>query len=504
MEKFNIIIFLFFFLIKLDKSIVVIPFETYKLEKIDIKKVNQTVLEPWRQNILYTKIKIGSPPQDIIMLINSESYITNLFQHMCDVSESLFNRTESSSFIILRPITYYPMVKAAIVDETIYFYNDLKMEKLQPYKLLKLIYSDNNKEDQSYMYEYHNNTCIDVGFKLNHKMEIEKEINLINQLAQNFKETYDFTFKYTSDNEGMIIIGAEPHVYDPDNYQEINYRTVGAGDSDLQDYRDWHLTFDEIYISYKDKSSNNNINKNLNETKKIRIKFDLGIIYGPTDYKNMIKKVFFDDLIQKEICYEINKELEVGFYCDKNKGAEEIIKNEFPTLYFKMNQFNEIFELNYKDLFREKENGRLYFLVVFSLTPQNFFEIGKIFLKKYIFTFNQDSKTIGYYINTKKPNPSDPSNIPNTNDDSFFTNIGFIILIVCIIIAFSVFGFFVGKSVYDKMRKRRRNELDDLYEYKPEEEQKVDNNNMNINCNNSEDTNESDHLGINDEEGIVN
>ena len=170
-----------------------------------------------------------------------------------------------------------------------------------------------------------------------------------------------------------------------------------------------------------------------------------------------------------------------------------------------MNQFNEIFELNYKDLFREKENGELYFLVVFSQTPQNFFEIGKIFLKKYIFTFNQDSKTIGYYINTKKPNPSEPSNIPNTNDDSFFTSTGFIILIVCIIIAFSVFGFFVGKSVYDKMRKRRRNELDDLYEYKPEEEeQKVDNNNMNINCNNSEDTNESDHLGINDEEGIVN
>ena len=184
------------------------------------------------------------------MLINSESYITNLFQHMCDVSQSLFNRTQSSSFIIVRPITYYPMVKAAIIDETIYFYNDLKMEDLQPYKLLKLIYSDNNKEDQSYMYEYHNNTCIDVGFKLNHKMEIEKEINLINQLAQNFKESYDFTFKYTSDNEGMIIIGAEPHVYDSDNFQEINYRTVGAGDSDFQDYQDWHLTFDEIYIFY--------------------------------------------------------------------------------------------------------------------------------------------------------------------------------------------------------------------------------------------------------------
>ena len=171
MEKLNIIIFLFFLLIKLDECIVVIPFKTFKPENIDIKKSEQTVLEPWRQNILYTKIKIGSPPQDIIMIINSESYITNLYQHMCDISESLFNKTQSSSFIVIRPSTYFPMVRAAIIDETIYFYSDLKMEELQAYNLLKLIYSDNNKEDQSYMCEYHNNTCIDVGFKLNHKMD---------------------------------------------------------------------------------------------------------------------------------------------------------------------------------------------------------------------------------------------------------------------------------------------------------------------------------------------
>ena len=58
----------------------------------------------------------------------------------------------------------------------------------------------------------------------------------------------------------------------------------------------------------------------------------------------------------------------------------------------------------------------------------------------------------------------------------------------------------MGKSVYDKIRKRRRNELDDLYEYKSEEEEKKDS----IINNNSEETNESDHLGINDEEGTVN
>ena len=52
----------------------------------------------------------------------------------------------------------------------------------------------------------------------------------------------------------------------------------------------------------------------------------------------------------------------------------------------------------------------------------------------------------------------------------------------------------------NNLRNLVRNELDDLYEYKSEEEENKDS----IINNNSEETNESDHLGINDEEGIVN
>ena len=273
MEKFKIIFFIFLLNIKFNFSIVVIPFKTFELNEPTNYTV-QSILESWRQNILYTNVSIGTPPQKITLIIDSKSYITNLFQHMCDIPISSYNSSKSGTFNIRQSITYYPMVKASIIDETIYFYNDLKMSKMKAYNLFKLIYSDNKKEDQSYMYEYHNFTCINVGLKLNYNREFEKTINLIVQLAQNFKESYDFTFKYTSDDVGMVIIGAEPHVYDPDIYSEKDYRTIGAEDIDLQDYRDWHLTFDEIYFPYKDKISGNIMNKKLNETKKIRIKFD--------------------------------------------------------------------------------------------------------------------------------------------------------------------------------------------------------------------------------------
>ena len=491
MEKLKIIIYLFFSIIKFNFCIIVLPFKTYKLPEPSNYTI-ESIFNSWGKNILYTTLSIGTPPQKIIMTINSNSYGTTLFQHMCDIPISLYNNNESKTFNRRQSVTYFPMVKASIIDETIYFYNNTEMDKLQEYKNFKFIYSDNKKEDQSYAYEYHNYTCINAGLKLNYNLEIEKFINIIIQLAQNFGESYDFTFKYNSNDEVMMIIGAEPHVFEPETYSEKDYRTVGANDKDMQVYRDWHITFDEIYISYKDKNTGNEINKKLNETNKIRIKFDLGVIHGTTDYRNMIKSEFFQKLIDDEKCWEFNNSLQFGYYCDKNK-AGSIIKNEFPSLYLKLNQFNKIFELNYNDLFREI-NDKLYFLVFFSSTYQNYFEIGKIFLKKYTFTFNPDARSIGYYIKTKEHN-----NDNKPEPEGFFSGKTFIILIVCSIIVFSIIGFFVGKYIYDKMRKKRMNELDDMYEYKPEKDNSEDNSNSITN-----DVDEGDHLGINEKEENIN
>ena len=519
MEIFKITIFIFSIFIQLSNCIVVIPFKTFKQLIPGKKKYKtDTPLELWRQNILFTKVSLGTPPQSIVMIIDSQSYIVNLFQHYCDIPFSLVNYTGSTSIRTIRPITYFPMVKASVVDETIYFFNNLNMTDLQEYKLFKLIYSDNKPEDQSYLYEYHNYTCINVGLKSNQKMETEKDINLINQLAMNFKESYDFTLKYTSDDDGMIIIGAEPHVYDPNKYLKKNYRTFELDPREVQD-RDWHLNFSEIYITYINLTTKEFISQILNETTKIRIKFDLGIIYGPTDYNDLIKEVFFDIMIAKNICYEIDEDLETYYYCEKT--AEDYISTLFPPIYFKMDKFEETFELKYQDLFREKD-GYLYFLVVFSKTHQTFFEVGKIFLKKYTFTFNQDSKYIGYYINSRNPNPSDTTEPEESTrptpkkEESFFSSKYFYIVLAASILVVGIIGFVIGKVVYDNIRKRRRNELEDLYEYQPQD----DNNNNNENNNNgnndknitntnnnnntSEETAEDANLGINEDEGNIN
>ena len=53
---------------------------------------------------------------------------------------------------------------------------------------------------------------------------------------------------------------------------------------------------------------------------------------------------------------------------------------------------------------------------------------------------------------------------------SFFDNkIAIISLVVFLVIIFGILGFFLGKLVYDKVRKKRINEVDDNYDYNPQE-----------------------------------
>jgi len=130
------------------------------------------------------------------------------------------------------------------------------------------------------------------------------------------------------------------------------------------------------------------------------------------------------------------------------------------------------FELTYEDLFKEK-NDKLYFLIYFN--DKNTFSrytIGQILLKKYLLTFNYDTKYIGFY------NKNIPINSTETESGS---NKGYgLFLYFVVIILFIVFlalGFLLGKKIYENTRKKRANELlDDDYEYKSGT---IDNKNIN-------------------------
>ena len=97
------------------------------------------------------------------------------------------------------------------------------------------------------------------------------------------------------------------------------------------------------------------------------------------------------------------------------------------------------------------------------------FEIGKILLKKYTFTFNQYNNHIGYYNKDIKIEGED-----DEEKISFWENKYLWIIVSVLVIIFAGLGIFIGKKVRDNNRKKRLNEVDDDgYDYEqPENEDK--------------------------------
>ena len=172
-----------------------------------------------------------------------------------------------------------------------------------------------------------------------------------------------------------------------------------------------------------------------------------GIIKGTPDYEKKIEQYFFNDFIIKKKCFKetTNDGKKRTFTCINNPNIKEELKSKFPSLKFEHKNFLYKFELNYDDLFKEKED-KIYFLIWFNCLKQInlYWEMGFPFMKKYVFNYNYDNKLISFYNN--KINEEDII----SNGNSKIMNIIIIIFLIFIVCAL---GFVIGRKV------RRRNRL---------------------------------------------
>ena len=92
------------------------------------------------------------------------------------------------------------------------------------------------------------------------------------------------------------------------------------------------------------------------------------------------------------------------------------------------------------------------------------FIIGQMLIRKYLLTFNYDTKMIGFYDkNIKVKVESKEEEIITKYYYEHDSKIIIIFIIVFIIVL--IIGFFLGKKLYDTKRKKKANELIDDYEY---------------------------------------
>ena len=472
-NSFSILLIIFF---KCWAKIIVLPFRSYIKTNILEEK---EIFDNFFPKKIYTEVLIGDPPQCLNINLNPEGFAFYISPSECDqnfTSYYIHNKSKSFYLIFNEYIDDgFEFYDASYASDLFSFYNSTDLRTNISKNGFEFIYD--SYIDKEY------NTCALVGLGFKERVSEYNGDAFINSLKKkNLIKNYFWTYVYFNkdlknnkilnfpeiDNQniiknydGMIIIGNYTYEYNTFEYDEKYVASTLAAERNKN--LKWDIIFKKIYLG----ENKNNINEK-------DVQADLSINYdyvvSPIEYFDKICLPFFNTYINEKICQiqEIKKSVytfEV-ISCDKKLFTINDIK-KFPTIYFYHFDFNFTFELNYNDLF-EEINDKIFFLIVKNKGSfnQNLWKLGKIFLKKYLLSFNQDSKTISFYNNNNVKNDDNSSSSPAKEEKKF--NKDYIWIIICVICL--ALGIYIGTKIIVKNRKKRANELQDDYDYKIEKE----------------------------------
>ena len=455
-------------------------------------------------NNLSIDLTLGTPSQEVNSFLNQES---SCFKF---IDKDKYNKTTNW------------------INNNYYY----KLKTFSPKKSMTFLLNKNDKAiaEDLFLFKNENSQNITNGILIpfnidfsSGEMEYVNELGLNSQLlidnkdCPNFlkelkknklikEEMYSLIYKYEA--KGTLFIGDILYKIDEDKYNKNNFFNINAIQS--KNGIKWNINFDRIYIYDKYMAGNNTLSYKKNggkidlpNNKMVHLKIDQKITVGTTEYKKMIDDLYFNNLINLDICkrelVDYNSKKYYVYSCTALKFAtfeslyedftEPIYHYEhFPCLRFYSNNLNYTFELKHENLFQLK-GDRYYFMIVFESEPINNnnqeWIIGEHFIKKHIFLFNVKTKKLWFY-NEKtfnlnfKENEEDEDDDDNNNDNDNELkgkenmvmkkdkNIIIFILII-LVIFFLILSFYLGIKLKER-RKKKANELIDEYEYVSEKE----------------------------------
>ena len=439
-----------------SQNIFHLNFYTYNINiSSTISQKGLNPLNIWSYNEIYTIIPFGEKKEPLYALISDKDYGFYLIEGFGTInSEYNFSYLKRNKSKILAYKTFH---YASIENENFFLLNENNEEiKIENFEIVQtsrenttrnyFLEITNINPEYKNDYNIHNITFSILGLELFPRYRYEVLDNFIVQLKKKkYIYNYFWYIKYdlNNDKEGYLSIGELPKCFNDINY----YKEIKVLPYKM--FLKWDFKFNEIYfikdgnkiflIDGKINDSSNSVNAN--------IELNQGLIIGPIDYYDIIKEYYFNYYLNNSICFENETNIKdyfhvKFFYCDEKKFLDKDIKN-FPTLFFYSSELNYTFELNYKDLFKSYDNY-IYFLVVFD-KYEKIWNFGKIFIKKYEFYFNHDTKMIGFcsYWNKKKKN----------------SNNLYIIVLIVFVIFICIFIIFLKKICFFK-RHVRNNEIE--------------------------------------------
>ena len=398
------------------------PYLIYPFKKSTKEK--KSYPENLLQNDLEVTIQIGTPPQSIDLNLRSRIYTFFVTSSDVNLPYKLFNTKESSSLVTLSKkessFTNMDYSKGYKISESIYIDG-------KEYKDVTLMLGTALAYDESGA----------LGLRLINSHETTDDLSFIYQIKKMANlESYSFTLKYKNDEEGELIIGAYPHVYD-NKYNEQNFFYSKAGSNKFG--VNWVLNFD--VIKYNNKSLSMGAKKSL-------VNIEYGLIQAPYRYKSYFKTNFYGDKCSEKFYSKRNVTI---IHCNSNFDI-----TSFKDIIFELKDIQVEFVLTYKDLFIKQDNEYIFGIVFDEDTEAKdpTWILGKPFMKKYELVYDLDRKIIGLYKDG-----------PGISDKKNKVNVLFVILIIILSLVVIGLIYFIINYL-KKPKKSRAFELnDENFEY---------------------------------------
>lgn len=449
--SFNLIINLIY--IKLCSLYLIFPFQTRLSQITNTDKDITALFRSLIYNHIFIELDIGSPEKNIEIFLRSTT--TDFY-----ISEK--NKSDEKTSCP-QPIIYdvgsdlnkffdkYNSKSLEITEEGIYSYPNKNLIGNVSYDIIHFINHKKEKVDKKLKFILYKST---LGYMpgiigLQAILEIEeKKYNFFEQLKINsIINSYYWMINYTSDYEGNFIIGEQPHIIDPAyfNKDDLSFAYPFL----YEDFYDWGLSFDNIIFN----------GVNFRQFHDTTFNYELNYIKGNGELEDQLD-IYFKESINNKTCFKEYIDYpyppNIFFYCKKDLYIDNM--KYFPPLILYQYELNYTFELNYLDLFLEK-NDKIILMIFFDEMKFDW-HFGKPLLRKYPFLMNQDTKMIGFYKNKETNN----INENNQNSINKWQITLFIILVICSIILLITTGIFLGVYLFKKKRKAKYI-LDEDYDY---------------------------------------
>ena len=456
--NFNLCNIILFILLYLSNSIfcyIIIP-----IKYITYNELNETNPRNIMNNIinqnLYGILEIVSPKQKVDVRIEFDSnnfYISK--------NNSFIHNDENKIFSKLKKYNSYSSNSLTILEEGILFNDD------------NLIMTSVAKD-----YVYFNDGEYEIEFLLAEVLEYPSTGGIGLQISNSGLSKFSFlSFLAKIKNIGLgdnyswtIIYNNKKEGYDGylllgDYLHNINNKDIFINNQKIYEdslYSIYSYSYENIIKRgfYMDELTILKLNgkvENIKDKKYLYVELDynFGGIVGPNYIEFYLDNTIFPkDNICKKNKFLLESKVYFFYYCKNDNSIIQKIKNNFPKISFVNIQFNYNFTIDPNDLFIEK-NEYVYCLMVFSLNENNGWKLGRPFLQKYQFMFEQDTKKIHFY------------SYKNKVDINGVKKSTLVKIIVVLSIVFLILGFCIGRIIYRRhFKKQRINELDDNFEYK--------------------------------------